>query len=216
MSIPYLEESNANSRGFYIDQFRVSIDGDYGVADSTKLVFSSQIRFFSYQTLIHHMWMGVDWSKKHQVKLGVTQVPFGTLPGSTNSFWYSLGYYVGLEDDRDAGIKYHFSDKGWDVHLAYFMNAEYNSSTALNRFAPDLVRTGDQQNEERNQANLRLAKVFGKDPKNATEIGLSGEIGQIKNRTTGSNGLRWKSAFHYVGNYGNWEPKFQLSRYVYE
>jgi len=216
VSIPYLEESPANARGFYIDQFRMSVDGDYGIQDSTKLIFSSQVRFFSYQTLIHHMWMGIATNDRHTLKLGVTQVPFGTLPGSTNSFWYSLGYYVGLEDDHDAGIKYRFRKDGWDVHLAYFINGEYNNTTRLNRFAPDLIRSGDQQNEERNQGNLRLARTFSATNGNATEIGISGEVGQIRNRTTNRNGFRWKGGLHYVGNYGNWEPKVQLSRYVYE
>lgn len=216
VTIPYLQDTPSNKRGFYIDQFRMSVDGDYGVDDRTKLIFSSQIRFFTYQTLIHHMWVGVDFKKNHTIKLGATQVPFGTLPGSTNSFWYSLGYYVGLEDDRDAGIKYHFNNDGWDFYLAYFMNPEYNDPSALNRFAPDLVLSGDQQNEERNQGNIRIARILTHGSSNTTEFGLSGEIGQIKNRTTDNSGLRWKGAVHYVGNYGKWNPKFQLSRYVYE
>ncbi|KPM32152.1 Hypothetical protein I595_1801 [Croceitalea dokdonensis DOKDO 023] len=216
VTIPYLQDTPSNKRGFYIDQFRMSVDGDYGVDGATKLIFSSQIRFFSYQTLIHHMWVGAKLNNNHTIKLGVTQVPFGTLPGSTNSFWYSLAYYVGLEDDRDAGIKYHFNKNGWDFHLAYFMNAEYNDASALNRFAPDLAILGDQQNEERNQGNIRLTKIFEDDASNSSELGFSGEIGQIKNRTTSKNGLRWKGALHYVGNYGKWHPKFQLARYVYE
>lgn len=216
VSIPYLEESPANARGFYIDQFRISVDGDYGVTDSTNLVFSSQVRFFTYQTLLHHMWVGVQRSNGHSLKVGVTQVPFGTLPGSTNSFWYSLGYYIGLEDDRDAGVKYHFKRKGWDVHLAYFANAEYNSTTQLNRFAPDLVRSDEQQNEELNQFNIRLARTFAHGEGSSTEIGLSGEIGQVRNRTTNRNGERWKAAAHYVGRYGHWEPKLQFSRYAYD
>lgn len=149
VNIPYLQDTEANQRGFYIDQLRFSIDGDYGIDEKTKLNFSTQVRFFQYQTMIHHMWIGVDWNKYHTLKLGVSQVPFGTLPGSTNSFWYSLGYYVGLEDDRDSGIKYNYNHNGWDVTFAYFMNAEFNNASALNRFAPDLVTSGDQQNEIR-------------------------------------------------------------------
>ncbi len=216
VTIPYLQETKANERGFYMDQFRLSLDGDYGIKDRSKLKFSSQIRFFSYQTLIHHMWIGVDFDEHSELTLGVTQVPFGTLPGSTNSFWYSLAYYVGLEDDHDAGIKYHFKKKGWDFYLGYFMNEEYNSSTALNRFAPDLIRSDEQQNEERNQGNIRLSKIMTHNDVSSSEFGFSGEIGQIKNRTTNDNGLRWKGAFHYIGKYDRWEPKFQLARYVYE
>lgn len=216
VALPYLSETTANERGFYIDQFRLSMSGDHGIKDSTKLIFSGQVRFFTYQTLIHHMWVGVDFQKNHELKMGVTQVPFGTLPGSTNSFWYSLGYYVGLEDDRDAGVKYNFKKNGWNLHLAYFINEEFNNSQALNRFAPDLIRMGDQQNEERNQGNVRLAKTFSHSEENSSEFGVSGEIGLIKNRTTGNNGSRWKGAVHYVGNYGNWQPKLQFARYAYD
>ena len=216
VSIPYQQQAKANKRGLYVDQFRLAFDGDYGIEGETKLTFSSQIRFFTYQTLIHHMWVGVDFNDNHKLKVGVTQVPFGTLPGSTNSFWYSLGYYVGLEDDRDSGIKYNYTKDGWDLYLAYFVNDEYNDATALNRFAPDLVRSGDQQNEEVNQGNIRLAKTLGAGTSNTSEFGLSGEIGQIRNRTTGDDGTRWKGAAHYVGNYGKWSPKAQFARYEYD
>jgi len=214
VGIPYQQEENASKKGFYFDQFILDVDGDYSVDDKTKLIFSSQIRFFYYQMFLHHMWVGVEFNENHNIKLGVTQVPFGAIP--TNSFWYSLGYYVGVEDDHDSGIKYNFNKNGWDFYLAYFRNAEYNDATATNRFAPDLTRSGDQQNEEREQGNIKLAKVFKSGSSNSTEIGFSGEIGGIENRTTGDTGLRWKAAFHYVGNYGKWSPKFQLARYVYE
>lgn len=216
VSIPYNQKANANKDGLYFDQFRLAFDGDYGIDDKTKLTFSTQIRFWYYQTLVHHMWVGLDINDNHEIELGVTQVPFGTLPGSTNSFWYSAGYYVGLEDDHDSGIKYHFTKNGWDFHLAYFLNSEYNDATVLNRFAPDLVRAGDQQNEERNQTNIRLAKTLQHGKKSTSEFGVSGEIGQIRNRTTGDDGSRWKGAVHYVGNYGKWSPKLQAARYEYD
>ncbi len=215
VTLPYNQEGTANKRGAYIDQFRLSFDGDYGIKDETKLTFSTQIRFWYYQTLVHHMWVGVDFNENHKIKVGVSQVPFGTLPGSTNSFWYSLAYYVGLEDDHDSGIKYQYTENGWDLYLAYYVNEEYNDATALNRFAPDLTRSGDQQNEEKNQGNIRLAKTFGAGTSNTTEFGLSGEVGQIRNRTTGDDGTRWKAAAHYVGNYGKWSPKAQIARYDY-
>ena len=217
VDIPYQEESNAAKEGLYFDQFILDVDGDYGLEDNTKLTFSSQIRFFYYQMFIHHMEIGVEFKENHNIKLGVTQVPFGAIP--TNSFWYSLGYYVGVEDDHDSGIKYNYNKDGWDLTLAYFRNAEYNDATATNRFAPDLTRSGDQQNEERHQGNFKIAKVFkgnSSTSSNSTEFGLSGEIGGIENRTTGVTGSRWKGAFHYVGNYGKWSPKFQIARYVYE
>ncbi len=213
----WVQEEDANRRGFYADQVRFSMSGTHGKSDSSDgfLKFSAQIRFWQYQRVIHHMWLGYEFNDRHDIEIGVTQVPFGILPATSNSFWYSMGYYHGIEDDRDAGIKYRYQNDGLDVHLAWFFNDEYNDSTALNRFAPDLVSDGVQQNDEENQANARVAYTFGESAENSTELGISLQYGEMPNRATGRRGDRWQSAVHFVGNYGKWNPKLQFARYEY-
>jgi len=120
-----------------------------------------------------------------------------------------------MEDDYDAGIKWSRSTGAWDLHVAYFVNEEYNDATNLNRYSVDIVRQEDQQNEEINQFNLRAAHTFGKGTANSSEFGLSGEYGALDNLTTTRTGDRWQAAVHYKGRYGDWNPEVQVARYEY-
>ncbi|PWJ42420.1 hypothetical protein [Sediminitomix flava] len=211
------EQSNqANQRGFYFDQFRISVNGNYGIEKNTFLKFSAQVRWWSYQFAVHHMWVGVEFDKAHTLRYGITEAPFGAMPSISSSFWYSLNYYLGMESDHDAGLHYIYKKGPIDLQLAYFRNEEYNIPTATNRWAPDLVINGDQQNFERNQLNARFAYTFGYDTENKTEIGISGEVGAINNQVERGDGFRWASALHYVGNYGQWNPYAQFLRYEFE
>ncbi len=209
------ERSSANRRGVYFDQFRLGVSGEHGFADQAKLKFSTQVRWWSYQFALHHMWIAVEINENHELRYGISQVPFGALPSVSSSFWFSLNYYHGLEGDHDAGGQYIFTKSGTQLHLGYFRNEEYNDPTATNRWAPDLIIDGDQQNFERHQGNIRLAHTFGEGTKNSTEIGISGQFGGILNEVNNGRGTRWASAIHLVGNYGNWNFNLQGTRYEF-
>lgn len=192
------------------DNLRLSIDGNYG-----KFLFSGQYRLYGYTRAIHHAWIGYQPTENNQIELGVTQVPFGLLPFATHSFWFGLGYYVGLEDDYDAGLKYRHKAGPWEFHFAFFRNEEYGDATSLDRYSVDPVRIDDQQNEETNQFNIRLAHTIKHRGDRRTELGLSGEWGSLLNRTTGGFGDHWAVAFHYNGWYNNWNPQIQVAHYRY-
>ncbi|MEE4271499.1 MAG: hypothetical protein V2I67_07495, partial [Thermoanaerobaculales bacterium] len=198
-------------RGLNFDNLRLAFDGSYG----EHLLFSAQYRVYSYTRALHHAWFGFRWRDSNQIELGISQVPFGLLPFATNSFWFGLGYYVGMEDDYDAGVKWFHNRGPWDLHLAYYINEEYNDATNLNRYSVDIVRDGDQQNEEINQFNARLAYTFGEGTESSSEFGISGEIGQLDNLTTDRMGEHWQAAVHYSGRYGGWNPEVQIARYEY-
>jgi hypothetical protein len=199
-------------RDLRFDNVRLSFDGTHG----EHLLFSAQYRIYEYTRALHHGWFGYRWGDGNQVELGVTQVPFGILPFATHSFWFGLGYNLGMEDDYDAGVKWHRDDGPLDLHLAFFWNEEYGDATSLDRYSTDLVRAGDQQNEESGQLNLRLAYTLGEGTDSSTELGLSGEYGRMDNLTTERSGDRWKAAVHYLGRYGDWNPEVQVARYEYE
>ena len=209
------QDNNANQRGFYFDQFRLSVTGEHGISNESKLTFSAQARWWSYQFALHHMWFGLEIDENHEIRYGITQSPFGAMPSISSSFWYSLNYYLGLEADHDAGLHYIFNKNGFDLQFAFYRNEEYNDPTATNRWAPDLITSGDQQNFERNQFNLRVAYTLDHGSDNSTEFGLSGEIGQIKNQLVDDDGDRWAAAFHYVGYYNNWNFYAQGTRYEF-
>ena len=55
--------------------------------------------------VLHDAWIGARISE-YQLQAGVTKVPFGILPYASHNWFFQLGYYVGLEDDCDLGVKY--------------------------------------------------------------------------------------------------------------
>ena len=197
--------------GLNFDNLRLSFDGTHG----ETLLFSGQYRMYGYTRAIHHAWFGYRWGEANRIELGVTQVPFGLLPFASHSFWFGLGYYVGVEDDYDSGIKWTHEGGAWDLNLAYFANEELNDATNLNRYSVDLVRSGEDQNEEFSQGNLRVAYTIGKGTENSSQFGLSGQYGGIDNREVDKYGDRWHGAFHYLGRYGAWNPEIQVTRYEY-
>jgi len=90
-----------------------------------------------------------------------------------------------------------------------------------------LVRVGDQQNEEANQFNGRFAYFLGEGSKDCltswgsrpdcslSQLGVSGEYGEIDNVEIEEIGDRWAAAVHYKARYGDWNPEFQLTRYQF-
>lgn len=213
----FAQPSVVNRRGgAYFDQFRISVSGRQQFEGRKSwLSFDAQIRWWSYMTVFHTMQLGFHLDEHHSFQLGVTRVPFGMLVATANSFWYSLGFYHGIEDDRDAGVVYRYLNGPMELQLAYFANEELNDPSNLERFSGDLVFSDDQQNRERNQGNGRIAYTLGHGTSNTLQLGLSGEIGQVFNRITEQSGSRWQAALHADANIGRTNLKTQFSRYEY-
>ncbi|MEN8131767.1 MAG: hypothetical protein ABFS45_16570 [Pseudomonadota bacterium] len=98
-----------------------------------------------------------------------------------------MPYYMGLEDDYDAGIKAIYSRAPRDAQFAFFKNDEYASGSRTMRFSFDVLH-GDsgncdltECNEEINQFNTRVAYDWRHDENDYTRLGLSGEWGQLYN-----------------------------------
>lgn len=213
----FREPTEGNRRGgAYFDQFRLSVSGVQKFGDRKSwLTFDAQVRWWSYMTVFHTMQLGFHLDEYNSFQLGVTRVPFGMLVSTANSFWYSLGFYHGVEDDRDAGLVYRHLKGPLEFQLAYFANEELNDPTNLERFSGDLVFFEDQQNSERNQGNVRVAYTLGHGTQNNVQLGFSGEIGEVPNRITGEVGSRWQAAMHADANLGKTNIRGQFTRYEY-
>ena len=198
-------------RGLRFDNIRLSMDGTHG----DHLLFSAQYRIYGYTRAVHHAWIGNKPNEKNQIEMGITQVPFGLLTFATHSFWFGLGYNHGMEDDYDAGIKWHWQGECLDIYLAGFYSEEYGDATNLKRYSVVLVRVDEQQNEEFAQGSVRLAYFIGRNTAYQTEFGASRQVGGIDNVGVDKNGYRWKAAFHYSGRYNSWNPEIQIARYEY-
>jgi len=203
--------NNQGKRGLRFDNLRLSIDGDYDT-----FLMSAQYRWYNYSEAIHHAWFGYQFEDDNRIELGITQVPFGLLPFGSHNFWFMIPYFVGLEDDYDAGVKWHNGNLGdWTLDLAFFLNEEYGDATNINRYSVDVIRAGDQQNEERNQFNARLTYDWKHQNKSYTELGLSGRYGDLDNRITNRTGDYWSTAVHANAFLGSWNLMLEGIRYEY-
>ncbi|MBN2232169.1 MAG: hypothetical protein JW781_05035 [Deltaproteobacteria bacterium] len=198
---------------FNFDIFRLDVNGQYN-----DLLISAQYRWYSYMDVIHHGWVGYNFTDKLQGQLGVTQVPFGLLPYASHNFWFGVPYYVGLEDDYDMGAKLLYNDGPLNLQFAFFKNEEWGSSGKTARYSFDVIDDGGlaSSNSEDNQFNLRAACTLDHGDLGSTEIGFSGEWGMLYNSITEDHGDHWAAAVHLNGNYGPWNLMLEAARYEYD
>lgn len=194
-----------------LDVFRLNVDGSID-----NLLVSAEYRFYSYMSTIRHGWVGYEFEDDSQLQVGINQVPFGLLPYAAHNAWFGVPYYVGLGDDYDMGIKYQRSDGSWNSHLAFYKNEELNDATNLDRYSFDLVRDGEQQNEEINQLNGRVAYTFGRGSNCETEVGASLEAGQVYNTVTVERGDHRAYGLHLDSRCGRWNFQLQGTSYEYD
>jgi hypothetical protein len=205
----YNEERKDRFGDFGFELFRIDVDGEYDV-----LELSVQYRLYQDFEAIHHGYVGYDISSTWEAQIGIHQVPFGILPAASHGFWFGATYYMGFEDDYDAGLKFLFSNDSWEAQLAFYKNAEYVDNSRTGRYSFDLVTGGDQANFETNQLNGRIAYEWTPTPDVTWRVGGSAEWGQIYNETTREMGDRRAFALHSDLYVGKWN--FQLQGIDYE
>jgi hypothetical protein len=126
--------------GFTFDTFRIGANGSYG-----GLIFDSELAVYPESfggVFLQKGWVGYQFSENRQFQVGVSQVPFGIQPYASSSWFFNSTYYVGLEDDYDAGIKAMFTPGNWDIQGAYYMNAEqtdFFAGSNFGRYSYDVV-----------------------------------------------------------------------------
>jgi hypothetical protein len=194
-----------------LEVFRLNVDGRLD-----DFLVSAEYRFYPYMSTIRHGWVGYEFDDESQLQVGISRVPFGLLPYAAHNFWFGVPYYVGLADDHDMGIKYQREDGPWRSELAFYKNEELNDASNLDRYAYDLVRVGEQQNEEVNQFNARLAYLFGLDSGCETELGLSLQTGEVYNRASKERGDQRAYGLHLDRRCGRWNLQLQHASYRYD
>ncbi|MGD8604566.1 MAG: hypothetical protein PVF49_08335 [Anaerolineales bacterium] len=173
---------------FLLDTYRINVDGTYKGID-----LSLEYRFYSGYNMLHHGYFGYAFDDLNQIQLGVSQKPFGIQPYASHNWFFSIAYYIGLEDNYDAGLKYIHTDGPWSFKLAFYKNSGGNytgTSDVSSRYSYDIVPeksaiswiTGQvSNNREDNQFNGRVAYTMTHDETSKTELGISGEFGMLYN-----------------------------------
>lgn len=208
----YESDIDANSSQFTWDTWRINAVYD----NPNGIGLNFEYRFYpTFGThFIKQGWLEYDFSENLQGQLGVTQVPFGNLQYNSHNWWFSLPYYVGLEDDHDMGLKFTHTSDNWQWDFAYFFSADPEGPVGgsgnfgvggSGRYSYDVIPSGDTPLTERNQFNVRGAYQMG-----SSEIGASLQYGQLYNSSQEDFSGQFAAAVHADFNSGNFNimPQF--------
>lgn len=199
--------------GLEFDTLRGELRFEQGAWDG-----SAQYRLYYYNEIdrsthfLHHAWLGYRPEAGGHIQLGVNQVPFGIMPFNSHSYFFSLAYYIGLEDDYDLGAKYTRETGPWRWDLAYYLQDEgsyHGASQDSARYSYDVVRSENSANHEEHQVNGRIGYMFQHDRNATSELGISLQAGRLPNDRSGGTGSRLAAAVHWDGQYGPWAVKLQ-------
>ena len=209
----YESEIDANSSQFTFDTWRINVL----YVDKGYIGLNFEYRFYpTFGThFIKQGWLDYQISDETEVQLGVTQVPFGNIQYNSHNWWFSLPYYVGLEDDHDMGIKFTRRTENFQWDFAYFFQAEPEGPSnggdanfgvgGSGRYSYDVVPGGNASLTERNQFNVRGAYQF-----DGGEFGGSLQYGQLYNSALEEFNGQFAAAVHADLNSGNFNimPQF--------
>ncbi len=215
------EGQQARGGDFGFDVFRINAK-----AQHKGLKLNAEYRFYAESFgggMLKQGWLGYNFNAHNELQLGLTQVPFGNTTYNSYSWFFSLNYYVGLEDDHDMGVKWVHRNENWDFDLAFFKNAEElrfgsSSDVSNSRYAYDVGsliagEKGEYRNKETNQISTKAAYKFGK--RSSHKLGASALFGGLYNLETMDMGNHYAVAGHYEMNMGKFSFKAQGTYYKY-
>lgn len=195
------QEDNQNRNGeLGFDTFYLNAE-----AGAKGVELSAQYRFYQGYHFLRYGYLRGQPAEDMNLELGVVQVPFGMLSFASNSWFFSTPYYLGLEDDYDAGLKWSYKPGDWIFHAAFFKNSEGSftgSSPHSARFSYDVVGNSS----EVDQGNLRVAYQLLE----GWEIGVSGQAGRLYNSVSKEFGDQFAYAAHAKGSWGRWGIKTEM------
>ncbi|GAA4883728.1 hypothetical protein [Ferrimonas pelagia] len=183
-------------------------------ADDTWGINASY-RFMNGYDYLRYGYIYYNLSPDWQLQAGIVDKPFGNINNASNSWWYSINYYVGFESDPDAGMTALYHKDQHRLELGLFKNAEYQNGRGL---TADIIsgEIGSQtyHNQETNQLNLRYS-YFMEQGEWSAILGSSLELGQIYNTEYRENGDRYAIAAHADLSYQDWNLQLQALHYDY-
>ena len=199
--------------GFEFESFKLGVSGE-----SDQFSYKAEYRWYEntdfdtvrFADLTYH------FDEQTEITAGITQTPFGLQPFASNNFWFSVNYYLGFEDDYDAGVKINHDWGNWDFQAAYFMNDEYNDAAEFGRYSFDVADDGEYRNKEDGQYNLRANYTANFIRGGTTDIGVSYQYGNILNLDTLDDGDMNAYAVHMRHTQGDLKVELQYIDYEYD
>lgn len=210
----YADWNDANKKqgsSILYDMARLNLKASYG-----KIEAAGEYRFYAESCgggMLKYGWIGYNPNSRNQIRFGLTTVPFGILPYQSNSYFFNINYYIGLEDDDDLGITYQYLTDHLQLNVAYFKNSDLldseGSPTNARRYSYDIAG----KTKETNTVAARIAYKGGDELK--FEVGASGYVGQGYNIDSQKSDARYAYAGHVVLDYNRFNFKGQYTEYDY-
>lgn len=200
-------EQKARGGDFGYDMFRINATG------ALKGIYvNAEYRFYSQSFgggMLKQGWFGYKFNEKNELQLGLTQVPFGIQQYNSNNWFFNLGYYMGLEDDHDMGVKFIHAGEKIEYQLAFFKNAEElnfgnDSAISFSRYSYDIAGN----DKEVNQGNFKIVYKWGDTI--LSKLGFSAQYGGLYNLETKSMGDHFGVGAHYELNFSKWNVMSQF------
>ncbi|TBV03538.1 hypothetical protein [Phytopseudomonas dryadis] len=212
-------ETTENNGRFLFDTFRVDVQATH------HDLFAEVGYWFQDdgKRSIDRGFVGYRFNETSSLQLGAPFKPFGLEPYPQFGWSYHIPFFLGYGVSAGAGAKYIYKDQDWHIQAGYFprmMPSDIRYSPEVGRFS-DLDDNaiafihGAQDNEKRDQLNLRVARDFAGDGWK-TEVGASLAASRLYNATTRDDGDYWAAGLHAVINRGNWHVTTQGIRYAFD
>ncbi|MBR9728870.1 hypothetical protein ACFOD0_16405 [Shewanella intestini] len=184
---------------------------------------AAEYRFYKGYDFLKYGYAYWDVNKDFTLNAGVISKPFGNKGYASHSWWYSLNYYLGFEDDYGVGIGAAYKNGASLTELAFIKDAAYGGSdhrdfagtVATGTIKIDDTHSTDYNNEETNTLVGRQSYTLETGDL-TTVIGASVEYGQLYNATAGENGDTLNYAVHLDMNYDGWGFQTQYLAYDYD
>jgi len=167
---------------------------------------------------IEYAWIGYRFDPRHQVELGLNQVPFGLQPLYSSTFWETLGNIVGMEDIYMLGGKYTQDMDEWNVQAGYYARQAWPGHGTSRGTTYSVVVTPADPGVEGGTHNVERDLFVGRVARKTSigdwkgELGLSLLTSSLYNYDSQRYGRRNAYAIHYAANKNGWGTKLQYAR----
>jgi len=204
------------------DTFRLNFDGEIG-----GVILSAEWRWYEYMSVIHHAWVGYEFTDDLMARAGIFQVPFGVLPYNSHNFYFSSLYYAGLEDNYDFGIGTTYTPGDWRFDLALLKNDERGGSSTES-YSANVVGynyndtdeiaadNGAKNTQAVNTLAARAEYDYQVNDKLTLKPGASLKYGQLDGDASGGDGDYYAAAAHLVADYDRWNVQLQYTDWEYD
>lgn len=197
-------EQKKRGGDFGYDLFRIN-----AVAAYQGIYVNAEYRLYSEAFgggMLKQGWFGYKFNEIQELQVGLTQVPFGIQQYNSHNWFFNLGYYMGMEDDHDMGIKYMHLGENIEYQFAYFKNAEElrfgdASAVSYSRYSYDVAGN----NKEVHQGNAKF--IYKSGDSLQSRLGISAQYGGLYNINTKEIGNHYALALHYEADYKLWNLK---------